>query len=43
MEKHYHILNGDALKKQFPEEIGGEVMVVGECLVARVFEYRSLP
>lgn len=29
----YHILNGDSLKKQFPEEIKGEIIIARECLV----------
>ena len=33
MRKQYHILNGDALKEQFPENILGEIIVTRECLV----------
>ncbi len=33
MKTHYHILNGDALKERFPEEITGEIIVARECLV----------
>lgn len=33
MKKQYHILNGDALKKQFPKTLEGEVIVTRECLV----------
>ena len=33
MEEQYHILNGDALKEQFPKEIPGERIVARECLV----------
>lgn len=33
MKKQYHILNGDALKEQFPEEIEGERIITRECLV----------
>jgi len=33
MKKQYHILNGDALKEQFPKELEGEVIVMRECLV----------
>ncbi|MEM7369762.1 MAG: DUF1835 domain-containing protein [Bacteroidota bacterium] len=29
----YHILNGDALKQQFPSELAGEVLVCKECLI----------
>ena len=29
----FHILNGDALKSQFPERILGEIIVARECLV----------
>jgi len=32
-ERVYHILNGDALKKQFPKTLKGEVVVARECLV----------
>jgi hypothetical protein len=31
--KAYHILNGDALKDQFPVDLSGEVIVMKECLV----------
>ena len=33
MGNHYHILNGDSLKEQFPEELEGEIIVTRECLV----------
>ena len=33
MRKQYHILNGDALKDQFPDAIEGEIIVARECLV----------
>ncbi len=33
MRTQYHILNGDALKQQFPEKIQGEIIVARECLV----------
>lgn len=33
MRKQYHILNGDSLKEQFPENIHGEIIVARECLV----------
>ena len=33
MNKTFHILNGDALKDRFPEELKGKVIVVRECLV----------
>lgn len=33
MNPQYHILNGDALKSQFPESIKGERIVMRECLV----------
>jgi hypothetical protein len=33
MNNIYHILNGDALKSQFPESIIGELIVARECLV----------
>lgn len=33
MKKQYHILNGDALKQQFPKSIQGEIIIVRECLI----------
>lgn len=33
MIAQYHILNGDALKEQFPSRIAGEMIVCRECLV----------
>ncbi len=33
MKKVFHILNGDALKDQFPETIAGEQIIMRECLV----------
>ncbi len=33
MTQHYNILNGDALLKQFPENIEGETIICRECLV----------
>lgn len=33
MTIQYHILNGDALKEQFPKSIPGEIIVTRECLV----------
>ncbi len=33
MRKQYHLLNGDALKEQFPESIEGEIIVARLCLV----------
>jgi hypothetical protein len=33
MRKQYHILNGDSLKEQFPENLQGEIIVAKECLV----------
>ena len=33
MNNQYHILNGDALKQQFPNEINGKQIVARECLV----------
>lgn len=33
MPKQIHILNGDALKQQFPKQITGEIIVMRECLV----------
>lgn len=31
--KEFHILNGDALKEQFPDSLKGELVVARECLV----------
>lgn len=33
MKTKYHILNGDSLKEQFPQEIDGKIIVVRECFV----------
>ena len=33
MKKVYHILNGDELKKQFPKDISGDLIITRECLV----------
>ena len=33
MISQYHILNGDALKDQFPTDLSGEIIVLRECLV----------
>ena len=33
MRKQYHILNGDSLRKQLPDNIQGELIVARECLV----------
>ena len=33
MKRQYHILNGDSLKQQFPENVQGEIIVARECLV----------
>ncbi|MGR3810322.1 DUF1835 domain-containing protein [Jiulongibacter sp. NS-SX5] len=33
MNKTVHVLNGDALLEQFPEEIKGEILVARECLI----------
>ncbi|MGD1959195.1 MAG: DUF1835 domain-containing protein [Fulvivirga sp.] len=38
----YHILNGDALKAQFPEEIPGEIIVMRECLIEGPVAGRSI-
>ncbi|WP_462253266.1 DUF1835 domain-containing protein [Ekhidna sp.] len=37
-----HILNGDALKEQFPEEVSGEIIVARECLVQGPVQSNSL-
>lgn len=31
--KEFHILNGDALKEQFPDSLNGELIIARECLV----------
>ena len=33
MKKEYHILNGDALKELFPEDIKGTLIIARECLI----------
>jgi hypothetical protein len=33
MRKQYHILNGDSLGQQFPEDIEGEIIIARECFV----------
>ncbi|MEO1259528.1 MAG: DUF1835 domain-containing protein [Bacteroidota bacterium] len=33
MKKTVHILNGDALKEQFPKNIAGELIIARECLM----------
>ena len=42
MRKQYHILNGDCLKKQFPNNIDGELIVARECLVDGNVEGKNL-
>ena len=42
MSKQYHILNGDALKEQFPKDILGEIIVTRECLIEGAVESNSL-
>lgn len=42
MKKIYHILNGDALKEQFPKKIEGEIIVARECLVDGKVESEGL-
>ena len=42
MRKQYHILNGDSLKEQFPENIQGEFVVTRECLVDGNVKERDL-
>lgn len=36
MKSQYHILNGDALKVQFPEVLKGNIIVARECLIGDV-------
>jgi len=33
MKNQYHVLNGDSLKEQFPQEIEGKIIVARECFV----------
>ena len=33
MRKQYHILNGDELKNQFPNNISGDIIIFRECLI----------
>lgn len=40
--KTYHILNGDALKEQFPDSVAGDLLVARECLVDGVVKSASL-
>ena len=40
--QHYHILNGDALKEQFPKSIQGKIIVAREALVDGNVEGESL-
>jgi hypothetical protein len=42
MKNQVHLINGDALKQQFPEEIVGKIIVVRECLVDGNVEGSSL-
>ncbi len=42
MRKQYHILNGDSLKEQFPENVEGEIIVSRECLVDGDIKGRNL-
>lgn len=42
MITQYHILNGDALKEQFPRQMPGEIIVARECLVDGPVEGDSL-
>lgn len=42
MIAQYHILNGDALKEQFPDRISGEIIVCRECLVEGPVDGKTL-
>lgn len=42
MQPQYHILNGDALKEQFPKSIQGKIIVAREALVDGNVEGKSL-
>jgi len=41
MKNIYHILNGDSLKEQFPENVPGKTIVTRECLVDGTIEGTS--
>ena len=43
MKNQCHILNGDALKEQFPKSIQGELIIARECLVDGNAEANNLP
>lgn len=43
MKQQYHILNGDALKIQFPKELEGELIIARECLVDGSVEGETIP
>jgi len=42
MKNQFHILNGDSLKQQFPEDIQGDIIVARECLVDGTVKGKSL-
>jgi len=42
MRKQYHILNGDALRQQFPNNLQGDIIVARECLVDGNVEGKEL-
>ncbi len=42
MKNLYHVLNGDSLKEQFPEDINGEIIVARECFVDGAVNSSSL-
>ena len=42
MRKQIHILNGDSLKEQFPDELQGELIVARECLADGNVEGKNL-
>ncbi|MTB51131.1 DUF1835 domain-containing protein [Lewinella sp. W8] len=42
MTQPYHVLNGDALKEQFPTDLAGEIIVARECLVDGPVQHRTL-
>lgn len=42
MKQQVHILNGDALKAQFPEALSGDIIVLRECLVDGPVDAKNL-
>ena len=42
MKTQYHILNGDSLKKQFPQDLTGEKIIIRECLIEGEIQGNSI-